>query len=103
MAEARVAQRWQIGGRVQGVGYRAWLLGEARSLGLDGWVRNRSEGDVEAVVVGTAETVARLLAAARTGPMLAEVTHVAVSRLDEAVPAPGSGFMQRPTDSQARP
>ena len=68
-----------IHGRVQGVGYRAWMAGEASRLGLSGWVRNRRDGTVEATVGGDPDKVAELLALARRGPRLASVSHVDVN------------------------
>ena len=68
-----------IHGRVQGVGYRAWMAGEARRLGLSGWVRNRSDGTVEAAVGGDPDKVAELLSLTRHGPSGAEVSHVDVN------------------------
>ncbi|MFO0993065.1 MAG: acylphosphatase [Hyphomicrobiales bacterium] len=65
-----------IEGRVQGVGYRQWFAGEARSLGLTGWVRNRSDGRVEASVSGPADLVERLFTAAQRGPRSAAVSRI---------------------------
>jgi len=65
-----------IEGRVQGVGYRQWFAGEARSLGLTGWVRNRSDGRVEAIISGPTELVERLFAAAQRGPRFAAVSRI---------------------------
>ena len=65
-----------IEGRVQGVGYRQWFAGEARSLGLTGWVRNRADGRVEAVVSGASDLVERLFAAAQRGPRFASVSRI---------------------------
>jgi acylphosphatase len=82
-----------VHGRVQGVGYRASLRAEALRLGLEGWVRNREDGTVEALVAGSAEGVDELLAWARTGPRFARVTAVDVHAVDPAEePAPGSGL-----------
>ncbi len=66
-------------GRVQGVSYRAWTKSTADKLGLRGSVRNRSDGSVEAVFSGDAETVERMLTLCRKGPLLARVDEVAVS------------------------
>lgn len=85
-------RRLAITGRVQGVGYRDWLVREARALGLAGWVRNRADGSVEAVV---GDGAGALVERAWTGPPLARVDGVAVSEAgDEALPEP---FERRPT------
>ena len=57
-----------IRGRVQGVGYRAWTEYTAIDHGLDGWVRNRRDGSVEAVFAGTSDAVADMIEACRRGP-----------------------------------
>ena len=62
-----------ISGRVQGVGYRAFVDHEARSRDLEGWVRNRRDGSVEAVFAGPADAVAAVIAACRRGPSSARV------------------------------
>jgi acylphosphatase len=65
-----------IRGRVQGVGYRAWVEHQARTLALEGWVRNRRDGSVEALFAGPAETVAKMTALCRRGPSSARVETV---------------------------
>ena len=87
----------RISGRVQGVGSRYSLLAEAKAHGLAGWVRNRRDGSVEALLQGEAGAVATVVAWARRGPPGAHV-----ERLDEgAVPAEFdrryAGFEQLPT------
>lgn len=67
-----------ITGRVQGVWFRGGMAQEAQRLGVTGWVRNRADGSVEAMVAGTAERVAAMLNWARRGPCNAIVEHVAV-------------------------
>ena len=57
-----------IHGRVQGVGYRAWTELTALERGLEGWVRNRRDGSVEAVFNGPDEEVAAMIAECRSGP-----------------------------------
>jgi acylphosphatase len=68
-----------IRGRVQGVGYRAWTADEARRRDLEGWVRNRRDGSVEAVLSGAEDMVADMLAACRRGPLSARVDAVDAS------------------------
>ena len=62
-----------IRGRVQGVGYRMWTEDEARARELEGWVRNRRDGAVEAVFAGPAEAVDAMIEACRRGPPGAHV------------------------------
>ena len=70
------AKRLVIGGRVQGVGYRAWMANKARELGISGWVRNRSDGSVEALVAGDIASVEEMSRLCRRGPRLAEVSSI---------------------------
>ena len=79
------AVRVTITGRVQGVGYRAFVVDEAMARGLAGWVRNRRDGSVEAVFCGDAGAVDQTIAACRKGPYAARVAEVRVS--DYAGPA----------------
>jgi acylphosphatase len=90
----RRAVRLSIRGRVQGVGYRWWAVGEARRLGVDGWVRNRRDGSVELVAAGSDRAVEAMIEACRHGPRAAEVTEVQVESTPEE---PGSGFQERAT------
>src|SRR5581483_7758284 len=60
--------RLVISGRVQGVSYRYWAVGEARNRHLDGWVRNRRDGTVEAAFGGPAATVDEMIEACKKGP-----------------------------------
>lgn len=72
-----IARLLAISGRVQGVGYRDWLVREAQRLGLRGWVRNRPDRSVQALVAGDAAQVWAMIAACQRGPLLARVTAVA--------------------------
>jgi acylphosphatase len=65
-----------IRGRVQGVGYRAWVEDQATLNGLEGWVRNRQDNSVEAVFAGPAQDVAEMVALCRKGPPAARVDAV---------------------------
>jgi acylphosphatase len=65
-----------IRGRVQGVGYRAWVEHEARARNLEGWARNRRDGSVEALFAGPAEVVSDMIALCRRGPASARVEAV---------------------------
>jgi acylphosphatase len=62
-----------VHGRVQGVGFRAFVEGEALARGLEGWVRNRRDGGVEAVFMGEEATAAAMIEACRRGPFGARV------------------------------
>ncbi|MDB5565183.1 MAG: acylphosphatase [Tardiphaga sp.] len=67
-----------IRGRVQGVGYRAWVEHAAISLGLHGWVRNRRDGSVEALFAGPVDIVEQMIGQSRRGPTAARVETVDV-------------------------
>lgn len=72
----RAATRILIEGRVQGVGFRWWMVAEARALGLSGWVRNLRDGRVEALAIGPPLTIAQLVGACGRGPAGARVRTV---------------------------
>ena len=94
MNSESLSLRLLIRGRVQGVSYRAWAVRQARQLGLAGWVRNRVDGSVEAVVSGPASSVREMIERCRRGPPAAAVRSVEEST--EAAPAE-AGFRQLPT------
>ena len=85
-----------IRGRVQGVGFRAFVEGEARARRLKGWVRNRRDGSVEAVFSGPKDILEDMLTACRRGPRLSRVDSVAVNTATETMPQ-GAGFTVLPT------
>ncbi len=78
-----------IRGKVQGVSFRAWAVREAANRSLDGWIRNREDGGVEAVLAGDPDAVRSAVAACRSGPSLAVVTDVIEL---PAAEEPGQGF-----------
>lgn len=83
MSEA--ARTVRLTGRVQGVFFRAWTRDQARELGVSGWVRNASDGSVEAHIEGDEAAVSQLIDRMRQGPPSAQIENVQV----EEVPAEG--------------
>lgn len=73
-----IARRLTVRGRVQGVYYRAATVEAAGRCGVAGWVRNRADGSVEALIEGDADAVARLVEWCRRGPRAAKVTDVEI-------------------------
>jgi acylphosphatase len=97
---AKRSVRIVVTGRVQGVGFRAFLAREATRLGLSGWARNRGFDQVEAFVAGESVAVAEFLELARRGPALARVHAIreeAVDAVASAQPSAGSGFFVAPS------
>lgn len=84
----------RIRGRVQGVGFRAWLVREAGRRGVAGWVRNRRDGSVEALLVGPEPVVRALLEACRRGPPAARVGAIETASAESGGIA---GFVELPT------
>ncbi len=90
----RIVRRVSVAGRVQGVWFRGWTVENAQSRGLHGWVRNRTDGSVEACFAGPADLVEDMIEACRNGPPTA--------RVDALVAEPAgdegwTGFVQLPT------
>ena len=90
----RKTVRVRITGRVQGVWFRGWTVGRATELKLDGWVRNRRDGSVEAVFSGAADAVDTMIGRCRIGPPAAAVDQVSVAPEKEPV---DTGFHEQPT------
>ncbi|MGE0558123.1 MAG: acylphosphatase [Burkholderiales bacterium] len=88
-----VTRHLHIRGRVQGVGFRNYIEFKARQLGVRGWVRNRSDGSVEAVVSGEPSAVDAIIDCARRGPRAALVSDVGISPAEGDFP----GFEVRAT------
>ena len=76
-----IAKQLRIEGRVQGVGFRQFMLHMARDLGITGWVRNRRDGSVEAIIAGTPDKVQMMMDRARRGPSHAAVTGFQVAEM----------------------
>ena len=88
------ARRVVIAGRVQGIGYRDWMMQEAVRLGVHGWVRNRRDDTVEALVSGEEGAVQALLSACRQGPPAARIDTITEEFTD---PPDAPGFRRAPT------
>jgi acylphosphatase len=89
---ARKILRLRIIGRVQGVGFRAFVADEAQTRGLAGWVRNRADGSVDALIAGDGEIVDEMVAACRRGPYGARVEDLAIENAGESDLTKHSGF-----------
>ena len=89
-----IAKQLRISGTVQGVGFRDWLVLTASGLRLSGWVRNRLDGTVEALIAGNEEAVEVCIRLCWQGPRLA-----AVKDIEERISDPPEtrGFILRPT------
>lgn len=77
-----------ISGKVQGVGFRAWVQRSANALGVSGWVRNCRNGDVEAVFSGPEAAVETIIESCRQGPSWAQVADVVVKGAAEPASGP---------------
>lgn len=87
----------RISGRVQGVGFRDALRRAAQANGINGWVRNRRDGTVEAVVQGRPEAVEKILAWARRGPPAARVSDVSAQAVQGEFDRTYGSFDHLPT------
>ncbi|HEU4830542.1 MAG TPA: acylphosphatase [Gemmatimonadales bacterium] len=85
-----MSARFVVTGRVQGVGFRWFVVKQARALGLGGYVRNLEDGSVEVVAVGDPDAIDRLAAALAHGPAAADVR--GVERSEAGVQAASDGF-----------
>ena len=89
-----VAYRLAIIGRVQGVGFRAFVAWQAQALGVRGWVRNRKDGSVEALIIGERDAVTAVIEHCGRGPAMARVDQLLQNpAADDGTP----DFAQRPT------
>jgi len=87
--------RLRVEGFVQAVGYRNFAIAEANRLGLDGWIRNRSDGTVELLVSGVQKIVEEFVGAAMRGPEGSRVKSVDIHNEDK--PPEEKGFRRRPS------
>jgi acylphosphatase len=94
MSEDLTAMRVHVHGFVQGVGFRDFLVMAAQAQKLDGWVRNRSDGSVEALVSGPTKAVEIFVTNATKGPAGAKVSAV---DLHNSTPPADKGFVRRPS------
>ena len=90
----RLTKLVRVHGIVQGVWFRDWTIREARALGVDGWVRNRRDGTVEALVAGDADAVEAMIARLREGPPRARVDRLDIEESDDEV---ATGFTRAAT------
>jgi acylphosphatase len=86
--------RLRIEGFVQSVGFRHFAIEEARKLSLDGWIRNRADGTVEALASGDNAAVEKFVAACMRGPSGARIANV---ELHKAEPPEEKGFRRKPS------
>ena len=89
-----IARHLMIMGKVQGVFYRNWTVQTARALDLAGWVRNRTDGSVEAWVEGPSTQVDEFIRLAHDGPPAARVSHIETG---DVAPEGMRSFQERPT------
>ena len=89
---ASLGRKVRIYGRVQGVFFRQWALGQARALGVSGWVRNCPDGTVEAHLVGDETTLDKMVEALGRGPSQAQVEDITV---EDVEPEEVEGFSVR--------
>ena len=84
--------RLRISGRVQGVGFRAFVADEAQARGIEGWVRNRADRSVEAVLAGKNEAIDAIVETCRRGPLGAKVERLETEEAGESELTGRSGF-----------
>jgi acylphosphatase len=92
-----VTRQIHVKGRVQGVGYRDALRAQAHAMGVCGWVRNRTNGSVEALLQGSPEAVENIIAWARRGPPAARVTELRIEDPAPEFARAYSGFERWPS------
>lgn len=94
MTEDITSLKVHVHGFVQGVGFRDFLMMAAQQNKLDGWVRNRSDGSVEALVSGATKSVEAFVSSATKGPQGAKISAV---DLHNSEPPADKGFVRRPS------
>lgn len=88
----KIQKQVRIKGRVQGVGFRYFTQQHARKLGIDGWVKNLSNGDVEALLEGTVDDVNKMVNHLSSGPAAARVDDISEVERDDPSGTPVKGF-----------
>ena len=83
-SEDNLTVNMKITGKVQGVGFRYFVLREAQKLGINGWVSNKSNGDVEALAQGEKEGLDHFIAKVKQGPAFSGVEDVSLNWVNEA-------------------
>jgi acylphosphatase len=100
MSAGNIIRRAVFHGRVQGVGFRDFVERQAERIGVEGWVRNRRDGTVEAVFAGPTELVEAMVSACRRGPRSASVESIDITEANEselALRPAGNDFATLPT------
>ena len=72
-----------ISGKVQGVGFRYWMQNFAVNNNISGWVRNKSSGDVEALIIGQEKEVQKIIKQCKIGPSLATIQNIQINDYDQ--------------------
>ena len=83
-----------ISGKVQGVGFRYWMQNLAINNNIGGWVKNRSLGDVEALIIGQEKEVQKLIKQCKIGPSLATIQNIQINDYDQGYSKKGFNILQ---------
>ncbi len=100
---SNMTQRVFVSGKVQKVGFRDWVVRHAKALGLIGWVRNRTDGRLEILIIGDSDASTALIDKLREGPPLARVDHIEAHADDERPPRASPSGLPCGNDRQRRP
>ena len=78
-----IKKRIVISGNVQGVGFRYWMKNLAINNNINGWVKNKLSGDVEALIIGQEKEIQKLIKQCKTGPSLASIENIQINDYDQ--------------------